>query len=51
MINFFAIELLQQLIFWYWSNIVLVNLETGDFESQNTIVSVALVVIVIYFVL
>ena len=55
-VNYLAFGLpivLNLLVFWYWSNIVLPNLneETGDFDTQNTVCIAILNIISAYFVL
>ena len=46
---FFMPELVQLMLFWYWSNIILINV--GYFDNQNTVVSALLVILIGYFVL
>ena len=46
---FFMPELVQLMLFWYWSNIILINV--GYFDNQNTVVSVLLLILIGYFVL
>ena len=48
---FFMPELVQLMLFWYWSNIILINLGQGNFDDQNTVVSVLLVILIGYFIL
>lgn len=48
---FFMPELVQLMLFWYWSNIILINLGQPSFDDQNTVVSVLLLILIGYFVL
>ena len=49
-VAFFLPMLIQLLAFWYWSNIIIVNLDkdTGDFETQATVTEIILIGISVY---